>query len=299
MMTRQRDAMWAAAVVAAAAAGCGDGAPYAYGNFEATEVAVSAELSGTLLRFDIDEGQALAAGAVAGQIDTVPLGLQRGELLAQREALQLAAAEAEAQIGVLDAQLATAREDSGRTARLYAAGAATAQALSRAQGEVAVLKERTAAARAGVRRARQEERTIEARVAQVEERLAKSRITNPIDGTVLTTYVEAGEFVQPGRPLYTIARLDTLTLRAWVSGAQLAGLRLGDEVRVRVDAGRDSLHVLRGRITWIASEAEFTPTPIQTRDERVDLVYAVKVRVANPDGIAKVGMPGELVREGA
>jgi HlyD family secretion protein len=132
-------------------------------------------------------------------------------------------------------------------------------------------------------------------LAQVQDRWERSRVLNPRAGTVLATYVEAGEFVQAGRPLYTVADLDTLTLRAWVSGAQLADIRLGQEVAVRVDAGPDRLRTLPGRVSWIASEAEFTPTPIQTREERISQVYGVKVRVPNPDGVLKVGMPGELV----
>lgn len=269
--------------------------PDAYGNFEAREVTASAEVGGQLLRFEPDEGDRLFMGEVVGQIDTVRLALQRDELLAQQGASLARVAEAEAQIDVLRTQLATARDEHGRTARLYRAEAATARELNRAEGEVRVLERRIRAARAAAEAARREVEGLEARIGEIGERIEKSRIRAPITGTVLTTYVEAGEFVQPGGPLYRIASLDTLTLRAYVSGAQLTSLRLGQTVQVRVDAGEDELVTLSGRVTWIASEAEFTPTPIQTREERVDQVYAVKIRVPNRAGAVKIGMPGEVV----
>lgn len=274
--------------------GCAE-EPDAYGNFEAREVTASAEVGGQLLRFEPDEGDRLLLGELVGQIDTVALALQRDELLAQQGASHAGVVEAEAQIDVLRAQLATARDEHGRTARLYRAEAATARELNQAEGEVRVLERRIQAARARAEAARREVGSVEARIGEIGERIEKSRIRAPITGTVLTTYVEAGEFVQAGGPLYRIASLDTLTLRAYVSGAQLTSLRLGQTVQVRVDAGEDELTTLPGRVTWIASEAEFTPTPIQTREERVDQVYAVKIRVPNPDGTIKIGMPGEVL----
>jgi len=216
---------------------CQDDGPDAYGNFEATEVAVSAELSGPLVAFTVDEGLRLEAGAVVGRLDTVALGLQRQELEAQRESATLRAAEAQAQIAVVEAQLATAREDLDRVERLWESEAATAQQRVQARGAVRVLEEQRTAAQARLRSARQEVATFETRLAQVADRLARSRITNPLSGTVLATFAEAGEFVQAGRPLYTVAALDTLTLRAWVSGAQLSSVRMGQEVQVQVDTG--------------------------------------------------------------
>jgi HlyD family secretion protein len=284
-----------AAVTLLVLGGCGDDGPDAYGNFEAEEVAVSAELSGPLLFFGVREGQRLAAGERVGLLDTVPVALQRDELVARREVASLRAEEAAAQVSVVEAQLATAREDRARVERLWEAEAATDQQRVQARGAVRVLEEQLGAARARVRSARQEVEALGVQLAQVQDRWERSRVLNPRAGTVLATYVEAGEFVQAGRPLYTVADLDTLTLRAWVSGAQLADIRLGQEVAVRVDAGADRLRTLPGRVSWIASEAEFTPTPIQTREERISQVYGVKVRVPNPDGVLKVGMPGELV----
>ena len=281
-------------VCALALIGCGDEDPDAYGNFEAEEVTVSAEIGGRLLRFEPAEGQPLVAGAVVGQIDSATLALQRRELMAQQRAAHTRAIQAEAQVGVLRAQLSTAREEYGRTRRLYEAEAATAQQLNQMQGEVRVLEEQIEAALAQAAAAHEEVGGVQARIAQVGEQIENSRIVNPLTGTVLTTYVEAGEFAQPGMPLYRIADLGTLTLRAYVSGAQLARVRLGQRVQVRFDAGDGELEAVPGRLTWIASEAEFTPTPIQTRDERTDLVYAVTVSVPNPSGAMKIGMPGEV-----
>lgn len=276
-------------------AGCGDDQADAYGNFEADEVVVSAEAGGRLLRFEVEEGTEVMAGAVVGVIDTATLVLQREELSAQQRSATGRAAEAQAQIRVLEAQLATAIEEYERTVRLYRAQAATARQLNLAEGEVRVLRQRIEAARVQSAVARQEIGGAEARRRQVEQRVGDSHITNPLSGTVLATYAEAGEFVQPGRPLYRIADLQTLTLRAYVSGAQLARVRLGAPVTVRFDAGDDAYGRVAGRVTRIASEAEFTPTPIQTREERTDQVYAVDVRVPNPDGTLKIGMPGELL----
>ena len=275
--------------------GCRKDEPDAYGNFEASEVVVSAEGSGRLLRFEARQGEPLAAGTVVALIDTTTLGLQTQELASQQAASLTRTREAEAQIGVLQAQLQTAREEHARTLRLFRAEAATAQQLNLAEGEVRVLEQRIRAAQAQVEGARQEVGGVQARTAQVQEQIRRAQVVNPAAGTVLTTYAEPGEFVQPGQPLYKIADLRALTLRAYVSGAQLAAVRLGQRVTVQVDGGDDARIGLPGTVTWISSEAEFTPTPIQTRDERTEQVYAVKVRVANPDGVLKIGMPGEVV----
>jgi HlyD family secretion protein len=275
--------------------GCRKDQPDAYGSFEATETVVSAEGSGRLLRLEAREGQTVAAGAVVALVDTTALALRTQELAAQQAASRTRTREAEEQIDVLQAQLATAREEHARTQRLFRAEAATAQQLNVAEGEVRVLQQRIEAARAQTETARQEIGGVEARTAQVREQIRKSQVINPAAGTVLATYAEAGEFVQPGQPLYKVADLRNLTLRAYVSGAQLSAVRIGQRVTVQVDAGPDARQGFAGTVTWISPEAEFTPTPIQTREERTEQVYAVQVRVANPDGMLKIGMPGELV----
>ena len=275
-------------------AACGEEHPTAYGNFEAREVAVSAEATGTLVRFDVLEGDRLDAGAAVGQVDSVTLALQRDEIRVQAEAARTRAQEARAHLGSLEARLRSARTDLERVRRLLEQEAATAGELTRLEGEVESLEEEMEAARARIRLARLEADATDVRMAQLQDRIRRTTVRNPVTGTVLTTFVEAGELVQPGRILYTVAPLDTLTLRAYVSGGQLGALRLGERVEVRFDAGADTLGRREGRISWIAAEAQFTPTPIQTREERVDQVYAVKILVANPDGRLKIGMPGEL-----
>ncbi len=279
-------------------AGCAKEKPDAYGNFEATEVVVSAEVGGQLTRFEPEEGERLASGALTALVDTGTQALARRELVSQRAASATRVAEAEAQVRVLRAQLGTAREEHARTLRLFRAEAATAQELNRLEGEVRTLEERIAAAQAAAGAVGQDVGSVDVRVAQAEDRIRRSRVVNPITGTVLTTYAEAGEYVQPGQPLYKIASLDTLTLRAYVSGAQLPAVRIGGEVRVRVDRDGKALDELPGRVSWIAAQAEFTPTPIQTRDERAEQVYAIRVRVPNPAGRLKIGMPGEVVLKG-
>jgi HlyD family secretion protein len=283
------------ALIGLTAGACRTDAPDAYGNFEATEVRTSAELSGQLLWFDAVEGASLAQGSAVGQVDTVALALQREELLARRGAARTRTAEAVAQVAVLQAQLLTAQDEYRRTLRLFQSEAATARQLNQAEGEVRVLRERIAAARAQTAGSQEETGGAEARIEQLSDQIRRGRVVNPLAGTVLATYVEAGEFVQRGQPLYTIAALDTLTLRAYVSGAQLAAVRIGAPARVRIDGPDGEPITLPGRIVWVSSRAEFTPTPIQTRDERTDQVYAVRIRVPNPGGAVKIGMPGEVV----
>lgn len=277
-----------------ALAACGDDDPDAYGNFEATEVVVSAEAAGQLLSFAPVEGMRIARGAVVAQVDTVVPALEREQILAQRGATASRTTEVTEQIGVLAVQRDIAQRNLARTRRLFDAKAATAQQLDQAERDYRVLASQIEAARAQQQGVGREVTAADARVAQVRERIAKSRVTNPVDGTVLATYARAGEVVAVGTPLYRIADLDTLTLRAWIDGTQLAQVRLGQRVQVNVDQG-DGLRSLPGTVTWVSSEAEFTPTPVQTRDERADLVYAVKVRVANPDGALKIGMPADVV----
>jgi HlyD family secretion protein len=264
-----------------------------YGNFEATEVTVGAEVGGRLLSLGLEEGDKIKKGLVLGTVDTVPLLLERQTLLAKRAAGASRAREASANIAAMDVQATIADRELARTERLLKQAAATAEQGDRAEREARVAREQLAGARAARNTASQEVAALDAQVAQLDDRLARSRIVSPQDGTVLVRYVEAGEYIQSGQPLFKLASLDSLTFRAYVSHAQLTRLQLGQAVTVGVDRA-DSIARLPGRITWIASAAEFTPTPIQTRDERADQVYAVKVAVANKDGSLRIGMPGEL-----
>jgi HlyD family secretion protein len=269
-------------------------APDAYGNFEATEVVVSAQTPGQIQRFVPVEGMQLARGADVALIDTVQLGLQRQQIIAQRDAASARAAEASQRLSVLLVQRDVSRRAYERTQRLHAERAATAQQLDQAERDYRVLLAQIAAARAQGRGVRMDAAATGASVAQIVDRMAKSHVTNPVAGTVLATYARSGEVVQAGQQLYRIANLDTLVLRAYVSESQLTSIRLGQTVQVRVDRGNGQLMTLPGTVSWISSMSEFTPTPVQTRDERADLVYAVKVLVPNRDGVLKIGMPGDL-----
>lgn len=283
-------------LVSLALSSCQDQDVDAYGNFEATEVTVASEVGGRLLTLGLEEGDRVPQGAVLGTVDTIPLALERRAVAARRAAGASRAREANANIASLEVQLAIAERDLARTQRLLRNAAATAQQGDRAEREAKVVKEQLAGARMARSSLVQELAALDAQVEQIDDRLARSRVVSPLEGTVLTRYAEPGEYVQAGQPLFKLASLDSLTFRAYVSGAQLSNLRLGQSVKVGVDRA-DSIATLPGRITWIASAAEFTPTSIQTRDERADQVYAVKVAVGNPDGVLKIGMPGELVFE--
>ena len=268
--------------------------PDAYGNFEATEVVVSAQTSGQIERFIPLEGMRLERGAVVALIDTTQLALEERQLAAQRAAAGARSTVAGEQLRALQVQYDIARRAWGRTQRLHAQQAATSAQLDQAEREYRSLGAQIEAARAQRQSVGLDAAATGARVAQVRDRMARSSVTNPEAGTVLATYARAGEVVQSGQPLYRIASLDTLVLRAYVTGGQLASVRLGQPVEVRVDRGAKDLLTLPGTVSWISPTAEFTPTPIQTRDERADLVYAVKILVPNREGVLKIGMPGDV-----
>ena len=268
--------------------------PDAYGNFEATEVVVSSEIGGQLRWFTPTEGAHIANSAVVGVVDTTQLNLERAQAVAQRSATEARVNAASSQAGVFETQLVVARRALERTRRLFDQKAATAQQFDQADRDYRTLVAQANAARSQQRSVAGEVTSTDARVAQLRDRISKANVTNPVAGTVLATYAEAGEVVQPGQPLYRIANLDTLTLRAYVAEHQLALLKLGQRVRVNVDQGDGARLTVPGVVSWVSARAEFTPTPVQTRDERADLVYAVKVQVPNARGALKIGMPADL-----
>jgi HlyD family secretion protein len=257
---------------------------------------------------------------VAAQRDTAASRLgevnsQVQAVTAQREALESQRQAAIAQRAALQAQLEIAQRNLERTQRLFSAQAATAQQLDQAERDVRVLQEQVkaqdeqiaaqgrqvAAQSAQVAAAEQQHRTArtqiaaaEAQVAQIEDRIKRAAVTNPSAGTVLVTYAKRGEIVQPGQPLYKIADVGTVDVRAYVAEPQLASVKVGSQARVAVDVGDDKRETLNGTVSWVSAQAEFTPTPIQTRDERADLVYAVKIRVPNQNGLLKIGMPVDV-----
>jgi HlyD family secretion protein len=261
----------------------------------------------------LQRGQAVAqresAVSRVGEVDR-----QVEVLGAQRDALQAQHDAAVAQRGALQAQLEIARRNHERTQRLFSQQAATSQQLDQAERDDRVLQDQVkaqdqqiqaqarqvAAQTAQIAAARQQQQTArtqvsaaEAQVAQVDDRIKRSTITNPSAGTVLVTYAKQGEVVQAGQPLYKVADMGTVDVRAYVSEPQLATVKVGTQARVTLDSG-DGRQMLNGTVSWVSTQAEFTPTPIQTRDERADLVYAVKIRVANQNGMLKIGMPVDV-----
>jgi HlyD family secretion protein len=283
------------ALAAALLAGCKNAAPPdAYGNVEATEVVVGAQTSGQLQTFTPAEGNTIPAGAPVAVVDTTALALQLQQIEAQRGVSGSRVNEVEKQIGVLEAQRSVAERTYARTKRLFDQQAATAQQLDAAERDLKTLDAQIEQARAQRQTARVDVSSSDARVAQIRDQIRKSTVSNPVAGTVLTTFVKAGEFVQTGQPLYKIANLDTLELRAYVNETQLGRVKIGQRVQVSLDTGDKARRTLTGTVSWVASQAEFTPTPIETRDERTNLVYAIKVRVPNPNGILKIGMPADV-----
>jgi HlyD family secretion protein len=262
----------------------------------------------------LEKGQLAAErGASASRVNEV--ARQIDVLLARHSAAVAERDAAKAQRHVLDAQHEIARRAYERTKRLFDQQAATAQQLDQAERDYRVLEQQIKAQdeqiaaqehqvaadqqQIGAMRAQRDSAvgnvaTVDAQTARVAERIRKSQITNPVAGTVLATYARAGEIVQSGTPLYKIADLASVEVRAYVPEPQLGNVRLGGGAQVSIDAGAGSLKTFPGTVSWVSSEAEFTPTPIQTRDQRADLVYAVKIRVANDQGVLKIGMPADV-----
>lgn len=266
----------------------------AYGQFETTETTISSKASGELLSFTVREGSDLKAGQPVAIIDSTQLALKKEELLSQLEATESKIENIDAEVEVQKEQLQTAVVNLNRIKALMEDNAATRQQLDDVEGKVRTLRKQIDALQTQKKSVRAEINATRARLNQINQQLKDARVVNPVNGTVLTTYLEPHELVSQGQPLYQIANLDTLELRIYVSGAQLPSITLGQSVEVLVDEDAETNQQLSGQISWIASEAEFTPRMIQTKEERVTQVYAVKVRVPNPDGILKIGMPGEV-----
>jgi len=269
----------------------------ASGTFEAVETIVSAEASGNIKTLDIEEGQVLKAGQVVAYIDSVQLILKKKQLQAQISAVLSGRPDITAQTAALQEQLKQAERERDRTENLLKADAATRKQLDDAVSQVAIVKKQIAATQSalGITTINLKDQTapLEAQIQQIDDQLDKCRLTNPIDGTVLTKYAEAGEVTSPGKAVYKIAALNTIILRAYLTGDQLPAIKTGQTVKVLADDTKDAYKTYPGTIEWISNKAEFTPKTIQTKDERANLVYAIKVRINN-DGYLKIGMYGEV-----
>jgi len=263
-----------------------------YGNFEATEITVSAENNGKLMVFKINEGDIIKKGTFIGYIDTIPLSLKREQLLVSKDLVSSKSQGVLSQIAVLNARLNTVNINKTRTKNLIKDNAGTQKQLDDVLGEIDVIKQQIRSVEIQNAPVVNELKSIDVQIKQVEDQIEKCKIINPINGTVLTKYSEPGETTSFGKPLYKIADLNNMELRVFVSETQLANLKIGEKVTVKID-DQDDMKDYEGTITWIASEAEFTPKIIQTKEERVALVYAVKISVKN-DGSLKIGMPAEM-----
>ena len=284
----------------------------ATGTFEATEVIVSSELGGRIISLNVNEGDTISANRIVGSVDAEGIELQKEQVEASISSLNDKTADVGPQVALLQNQLAVQQSqlnnllhEQKRFENLLKQDAATAKQLDDINAQVDVVKkqmlvtqQQIAVQRNAVstqnRSILSENKPLQKRVAQLNDQLKRAEIINPINGTVLTKYAEAGELTNTGKALYKIADLRIMKLRAYVTGDQLSQIKLGQNVKVLVDDGKEKYKELSGTITWISDKAEFTPKTIQTKEERANLVYAIKINVQN-DGYLKVGMYGEVL----
>lgn len=265
----------------------------AYGNFETDEVIVSAETSGKLILLNIAEGQPLQKGYLAGMVDTSMLVIQRKQLYAQSRAIGTKLQNIVSQIAVQQQQKKNLMVDKNRVENLLKDGAATQKQLDDINGKLDLIDAQIASIQTQKSTINSEREVVLTQIEQVDESLAKCSIINPVNGTVLQKLAEENEITAPGKPLYKVANLDHLFLRVYVDGSQLPHIKIGQDVEVIIDESLKENKVLSGKVSWISERAEFTPKIIQTKEERVNMVYALKVKVKN-DGSLKIGMPGEV-----
>ena len=279
---------------------CGNKTPDydATGTFEATEIVVSAEVTGRLLRLDVEEGARLQAGEEVGLIDTVQIYLKKLQLEAGMKSVENQLPDLPKQIAAIKQQISTARHEKERVENLLAAGAATHKQLDDRNAQVELLEKQLAAhestLRKNVNSLTEQGNSAAIQVAQAADLLEKCHIRVPVGGTVLTKYAEAGELAATGRPLFKIAEIDHMYLRAYITSEQLSQVALNDSVNVYADYGGSRQKAYPGVVAWISERAEFTPKTILTKNERANLVYAVKIAVKN-DGELKIGMYGGVV----
>jgi HlyD family secretion protein len=284
--------IWALFILPAA---CGDNENQAdaYGNFEAIEVIVSSETQGVIRQFGEMEGARMEKGRIAVVIDTTQLQLKKEQLLSGMASLRAKMQTLDAQVRVSHVQMENLKREERRVENLLEGGAATSKQMDDISGQIDLLKAQIEATESQKSSILAEKQTLEIQVRQVEDQIAKCSVRNPVGGIMLTKYREQGEIAAPGQPLYKVANLDQLILRAYISGNQLSSVKTGAEVRVRFDTP-EGMDQITGVVNWVSPQAEFTPKIIQTRDERVNLVYAIKVVVPN-SGRLKIGMPGEVI----
>ena len=270
----------------------------AYGNFEATEIIVSSENNGRLLEFSVEEGKTYQAGEVVGCIDTLQLCLQLKQLESSIKAVMARRPDSKSQIQVMKKQLETLEKERARVENLVQANAATAKQLDDIIAQINITKSQMAATESTLsiesQSLSEEVEALRFQKMQLEASLATCRIKAPITGTVLKKYIEPNELAFQGKPLFKIADLTNMFIKVYVSEDMLSSLRLNQDVTINLDMQNGKEKQFKGKISWISPKAEFTPKMIQTKNERVNLVYAVKVSFTN-DGSAKIGMPGDVI----
>lgn len=284
----------------------------ASGTFEADEVVVSTLSTGKILSFKVDEGSVIAKDSVVGFVDPEQLNLQKEEVEANISSLGQQTTDVGPQIDLLEkqaqvqqSQLDNLLHERTRIENLLKQDAATGKQLDDINAQIDLVRKQMSVTRQQInvqrnniatqnRTVLSHEAPLQKRIEQLNDLIKKTGILNPVSGTVITKYVEEGEMVTQGKPLYKIADLSNLYLRAYVTGEQLPQIKLGQHVKVLIDNGAKKYKEYNGTITWISDKAEFTPKTIQTKEERANLVYAIKVKTPNTDGYLKIGMYGEV-----
>ena len=263
-----------------------------YGNFEATEVTISAEANGNIEYLKLEEGDVLEPNIQVGLVDTTQLYFNKQQLIASKSTVYSKSENVLSQIKVLQEQLKTTLIEKKRIQNMFAENAATKRQVDEIDGKVSVIQEQIKSVQTQNAPIVNEVKSIDVQIEKINDQIQKSKIINPIKGTVLAKYSEPNEVTAFGKPLYKIADISEMTLRVYISETQLSQIKVGQNVTVKIDAEKE-MKSFPGTISWIASSAEFTPKVVQTKEERVNLVYAVKVNVKN-DGSLKIGMPAEM-----
>ncbi len=274
-----------------------DNAKDATGVFEATEIIVSAEATGKLLEFKVQEGQLLKKEMVLGQIDTIQLSLKKMQFKANQLSLEAGKPDVSSQINATERELENLEFEKKRTQKLFEGDVATQKQLDDIQAQIDVLTARLKARKKSLNSSSDaidaQFQAVEVQLDQLSDQIARCTVKSPIDGTVLVKYTEPGEFVTTGKPLFKVANMELMILKAYVTAEQLKDIQIGQRVKVPAEYGADASREYEGEITWVSDKSEFTPKTIQTQDQRANLVYAVKVAVKN-DGYLKIGMYGGL-----
>lgn len=263
-----------------------------YGNFEATEITISSEANGKIDFLKVDEGNIIEPQTQVGLVDTFQLYFAKQQLIASKSTIASKSANVLSQKSVLREQLKTAKLESNRIHNMFAENAATKRQVDEIDGKVKVIEEQIKSVGTQNAPIANDVKGVEVQIEKINDQITKSKIINPVKGTVLAKYAEPNEVTAFGKPLYKIADISEMTLRVYISEKQLAAVKVGQKVTVKID-GTDEMKSYAGTISWIAAQAEFTPKVIQTKEERINLVYAVKVKVKN-DGSLKIGMPAEM-----